>query len=328
MASSVATTFHSAADGEQFTAAAFRLGAASHAVIVNDAVDALKSRSGIVPGAGSPLDVTQLVTPVMKVTVKKGTVVQQSVNATGGVYSHSLTADTDLDVATAHATNPRLDCVVATVFDDGTSASNTKVEVLTGMAAASPSLPAELSSPPANTHYFPLAQVRVEAAVTSIVAAKITKPAFGALVMGQFTAGVGGVVRGVNREWSAARVTTDSIDNVGTQGQIIGVAVPSGEALPGVYLVMTQATININGTVGSSHSTIYFDLESPDGTRSMGAEVVSGYAFCASPSCVYVNQGYGTSLSFALKARCIGTNGATLQGDPPSRIQVIRVADL
>lgn len=269
MATSVATVFHSAADGEQFTASAWRLGAASKATVTSGWADALKARSGIQPGAGTPLDVVQLVSPAMQVTVKKGTVLQQSTSALGGVYSHSLTSDTALDIATAHASNPRLDVLVATVFDDGTSASNTKIEVLTGTAAASPSLPAALTSPPANTHYFPLAQVRVEAAVTSIVTAKITKPGVVALglTMGQFTAAPGGTILGQRRLWIGQRTTIDTIAANGTPGNVMSVTLPYADLLPGVYDAHFYGFGRVNGSVGSGYTDLQLYLEVPGGTR-------------------------------------------------------------
>lgn len=269
MASSVATTFHSAAGGEQFTAAAWRLGAASRATVTNNWADALKSRSGILPGAGAPLDVVQLVSPGMQVTVRKGTALQQSSSALGGVYAHSLTADANLDIATAHASNPRLDVVVATVFDDGTASSNTRIEVLTGAPAPSPSLPSALTTPPANTHYFPLAQVRVEALASSIVAAKITKPGVVALglTMGQFTAAPGGTVLGQRRLWIGQRSVVDTIAANGIAGNVMSVSLPYADCLPGVYLATFFAFGSIQGSVGSGLTDLELFVDVPGGSR-------------------------------------------------------------
>ena len=175
MASSVAGIFGNAADGEPFSGQAHRLGMASNATIGGSGSSPLVSRSGIIPANGAPLDVTPLGTPAMKVTVKAGSCVVQSTSATGGCFTVVLTTTTDLDIATSNPTNPRIDLVVATVIADGTGAGTScKVEVLTGSPAASPSRPS-IASPPANTHYFPLAQVRVEANATSIVSGKVTK---------------------------------------------------------------------------------------------------------------------------------------------------------
>lgn len=329
MASSVATTFHSAADGEQFNAAAWRLGSTSHAGVTNDGADALKSRPGILSGFGTPLDVTQLGSPAMQVTVKKGTVFQQSSSATGGVYSHSLTSDTNLDIAPAHATNPRLDAVVATVFDDGTSASNTKIEVLTGVAGASPTLPPALSSPPSNTHYFPLAQVRVEAAVTSIVTAKITKPAAsgGLPTFGQFTCAPGGAVRGVTREWVATRSTEDLVGPAAS-GSIVQVTVPSAEALPGIYVV--QACGGYKAESGSGTNAVRHQLTTPTRTRTGYMEVVTGGWFWTTMTDTFVLQtGPGAAQVFGMNViNSSGTNNIRVGfPDPNASIIVTRVAD-
>lgn len=190
MASSVAGILGNAGDGEAFSGQAHRLGMGSSATFVNSGSTPAVARSGIVPSGGTPLDVTVLGTPAMKVNVKAGTCVVQSTSTTGGCFTVTLTAATDLDIATSNPSNPRLDLVVAKVFADGTNATNCTIEVLTGTPAASPARPS-IASPPANTHYFPLAQVRVEANATTIVAGKVTKLVN---VDGLWTAAPGGLV--------------------------------------------------------------------------------------------------------------------------------------
>lgn len=91
-----------------------------------------------------------------------------------GVYLlEQSTALTGLTIATAHATLPRIDLVVARDFDsspDGGSAGSDAgtIEVITGTPNASPVAPTVPGSAVA------LAEVRVNAAVTSILAASIT----------------------------------------------------------------------------------------------------------------------------------------------------------
>lgn len=191
MASSVACILGNAADGEAFSGQAHRLGMGSSATFVNQGSTPAVARSGIIPSGGSPLDVTALGTPAMKVNVKAGTCVVQSTSATGGCFTVALTAPADLDIATSDLTNPRIDLVVASVVADGTGAgTHCEIKVLTGTPAASPARPS-ISSPPANTHYFPLAQVRVEASASTIVGSKVTKLTG---VDGVWTVAVGGVV--------------------------------------------------------------------------------------------------------------------------------------
>lgn len=190
MASSVACILGNAADGESFSGQAHRLGMGSRATFVGSGSNPLASRSGIIPAGGTPLDVTALGTPAMKVNVKAGVCVVQSTSSTGGAFTAELTAATDLDIGTSDLTNPRIDLVVIRVLADGTSSSGAWVEVLPGAPAASPSRPS-ISSPPANTHYFPLAQVRVEANASTIVSSKVTKTSG---TDGLWTASVGGLV--------------------------------------------------------------------------------------------------------------------------------------
>jgi len=84
---------------------------------------------------------------------------------------------------------------VAKVFDDGTSPATT-IEVLTGTASASPTYPSALTSPAANTYYYPLAKVVVATGTTSITNAMISFPAAGGGLpaFGQWTVAPGGVV--------------------------------------------------------------------------------------------------------------------------------------
>jgi hypothetical protein len=188
----------------------------------------------------------------MKVNVKAGTCVVQSTSATGGCFTVTLTAATDLDIATSDPTNPRLDLVVAKVFADGTSATNCTIEVLTGTAAASPARPS-ISSPPTNTHYFPLAQVRVEAAATTIVAGKVTK------------------LTGVDGVWTVAPGGVVPVD-VYTQASVLPFYTPffaTDVGLPGYVLPgglagwghMTRYWSGIVTTNGSGDCSVNFGLK-------------------------------------------------------------------
>jgi hypothetical protein len=194
MATSVVTTFHGYAAGETFTPAELRSGMTSRAAIMGDST-ALKGRPGILPGAGTPLLVSQASTPNMTVLVKAGTVIQQTGDSPGGVYSHTLAADTNLDIGAAPGSNSRYDVVVAKIFDNG-SAPTWTIEVLPGTAAASPALPTALTSPAANTYYFPLARVTVATGTVAITNAMIAFPAAagGLPTFSQNTVSPGGLV--------------------------------------------------------------------------------------------------------------------------------------
>lgn len=194
MATSVSTTFHGLAAGTTFTPAALRGGLLSRSgVVAGSTVNT--ARPGILPGPTTPLLVTQPATSVMRVKVFAGTVVQATADTPGGVYTHTLTSDTELDIGTAPGSNSRWDVVVAKVFDNG-SAPVTTIEVLAGTASASPALPSALTSPAANTYYYPLARVTVTTGTTSITNAMIAFPAAGGGLpaFGQWTVAPGGEV--------------------------------------------------------------------------------------------------------------------------------------
>lgn len=126
-------------------------------------------RGGIV-NAGD-LAVTQNGTPNMSVNVATGDVFIPGTEGTyQGVYHGENRGSLNLSVTAAHATNGRRDLVVARVKDTAYSgASDTfSLEVLAGTPAASPADP----TVPANC--WVLARLTVDAAVTSIVTAKIT----------------------------------------------------------------------------------------------------------------------------------------------------------
>jgi hypothetical protein len=87
-----------------------------------------------------------------------------------GVYTSYNDAAVTASIATANATNPRIDLVCLTVNDAyyTGSTNNIVVNVVTGTPAGSPTVP----STPANS--IALAQVYVGAAVTSITNSNIT----------------------------------------------------------------------------------------------------------------------------------------------------------
>lgn len=105
----------------------------------------------------------------MNVTVDVGTaVIPSAAGVTDGAYRVTNTTSRVLTATTADATNPRIDLVCAGVQENGDSTSFGFVDIVAGTPAASPAPPAA----PANT--IPLAQVRVNAGVTSITSGNIT----------------------------------------------------------------------------------------------------------------------------------------------------------
>lgn len=135
--------------------------------------------SGGVIGA-TDLKVEELGTPAMKVQVTEGQCfIPGTLGGTGpfptpfdgqGSYYSYVPSTTDLTIAAAGSTNPRIDVVVASVQDSEYAGSNNQatLQVVTGTAAVTPVAP----TVPASS--VVLAHIRVGANVTSITTADIT----------------------------------------------------------------------------------------------------------------------------------------------------------
>jgi hypothetical protein len=221
--------------------------------VVQDGSTAGRGRPGIIPGASTPLDVTQSSTPAMSVKVKAGTIVQTSSDSPGGVYTHTLGTDTDLTIGTAPGSNSRWDVVVAKVFDDGTTPVTT-IEVLQGTSAPSPAYPSALTSPPTNTLYFPLAKIVVGTSVSSIVNANISKPAAagGLPTFGQFTAAPGGQIPVANLTAAAELPLYTPFYSIADRAH--GTVLPGGASLDGMqhrYINAFGVATNGNGDTAS-----------------------------------------------------------------------------
>jgi len=130
---------------------------------------ALYATTGII--GSTSLAVTQNGTPNMSVNIAVGwAAIVGTSTTTQGVYVSYNDAVVNAAIATAPATNSRIDLVCLTVNDAYYSGStnNIVVNVVTGTAAASPVAPAT------PTNSIALAQVLVGTSVTSILTANIT----------------------------------------------------------------------------------------------------------------------------------------------------------
>lgn len=133
---------------------------------------------GVVGGAGLQVSAGT----GMSVNVSPGSfVVPNTASPTSGGYASTLSSTANLAVLTADPSNSRIDIIVAYVSDVGSSSSFGAVEIITGMAAASPSAP----SAPANA--ITLGQVTVPAGATSITSGMISD-------VRPFTVAAGGVL--------------------------------------------------------------------------------------------------------------------------------------
>lgn len=173
---------------------------ASHIQAVNSPADSfrrvhqdvLRGGSGVVNYPGD-MQVTQTGTPSMAVVVAAGRcAIPGTQNTTyQGSYDAMSDAAVTLTINAADPTNPRIDIICASVQDAAYSgaANQWLLQVVQGTPAASPGVP----TAPANT--VTLAQVRVNAAASSIVTANITdvRPALAntAQLSGQYVAAGG-----------------------------------------------------------------------------------------------------------------------------------------
>lgn len=135
------------------------------------ATSSLVSRGGVHPMAGGLLAVTQTSTASMQLQVASGVIyIPGSEGLKQGLYACTNDATDLVTITTAHATLPRIDSVIARVYDSAYSgaANNWALEVLTGTAASSPLAP----TMPANA--IRLYNVQVGAAVSSITTGNCT----------------------------------------------------------------------------------------------------------------------------------------------------------
>lgn len=235
----------------------------------------LTSRGGIHPTAGDCLDVDPTGSPSMQVVVSPGIVfVAGTEGATQGTYVCVNDANKNLTVTTAHGTLPRIDRVVARVYDSAYSGvTNTwALEIVTGTAASSP-VPPTL---PANS--FPLFSINVGAAVTSITNGNIADAR-------TYIAAVGGVIP-VN-----SQAERDSLLSLTGDGQLVfrkdtgvlearhsGVWVPRSPQRPLKQDQVSSPAFTINGVFndfpGANWPAITFTAP-PSGifTVSIGAQL-------------------------------------------------------
>lgn len=107
----------------------------------------------------------------MNISVGVGdAIISNATSSLNGPYLVNLASSASLTVPTADPSNPRIDLIVADVYDVGTSASYCAIELITGTPAPSPSVP----TPAAGVAYIPLAQIAVAAGTTSITSGNIT----------------------------------------------------------------------------------------------------------------------------------------------------------
>jgi hypothetical protein len=104
----------------------------------------------------------------LSVNVNAGYCCVPNATAGQGGYIFGTLTSVNLTLAAADPSNPRIDLIVARVYDTGTSAGYCDVEVVPGTAAASPSTPSVPSAA------IPLATVQVPAGAVALASGSVT----------------------------------------------------------------------------------------------------------------------------------------------------------
>jgi len=218
---------------------------------------ALYATTGII--GSTSLAVTQNGTPNMSVNIAVGwAAIVGTSTTTQGTYVSYNDAVVNAAIATAPATNSRIDLVCLTVNDAYYSGStnNIVVNVVTGTAAASPVAPAT----PANS--IALAQVLVGTSVTSILNANITD------VRVQTTTNLPvvsltGTQTLTNKTLTAPAINTPTItaplevgQQLATFGGTMNLDVLSGEVLWYTSGGSSNATLNFRGNAGTTLNSL------------------------------------------------------------------------
>ncbi len=184
---------------------------------VYDADEMRQMLEGIVGAFGgvgvagpASLLVTENGTPDLSVNIAAGGLfVDGSVSAHQGIYWAYFDAVTNIPIATADPSNPRIDLIVVQVRDnasDGSGANDARIMRVAGTPAGSPAPPA------LPTNCYKLAEVLVDALAASILQEDITDSRqalpFNLVVRGSLTVAVNATV---TDQASAARVRATSV---------------------------------------------------------------------------------------------------------------------
>lgn len=167
----------------------------TNAIQTNAAIGA----HGVIATGSGQFQVTQNGTPNMSVNVAQGRAVIRAGNAAStlaGVYTVLNDAPVNVAISAADPTNPRIDLVVVQVrnaAEYGEAANDVRITVITGTPAAVPATPSLALFPNA----LVLAEVRVNAAVSSITNANITDRR-------SYASAIGGMLRGLSTNRPAA----------------------------------------------------------------------------------------------------------------------------
>lgn len=218
-------------------------------------MQALYATTGII--GTSSLAVTQNGTPNMSVNIAAGwAAILGTSTSTQGVYVAYNDATANAAIATAPSVNSRIDLVCLTVSDAYYSGTlnQVAVNVVTGTAAASPTVPAT----PANS--IALAQIAVGTNVTSIVTANITD------LRVNTTTNLPVVTLTGTQTLTNKTLTTPIISSISNTGlltlptstdTIVGRA--TTDTLTNKTLTAPIVTVSVNAQTGTTYTTVLSD---------------------------------------------------------------------
>lgn len=203
----------------------------------------LTSRGGVHPMAGGQFGVSQTGTPSMTLNVSSGVAyVPGSEAPSQGLYACTNDASDTVVITTAHGTLPRIDSVIARVYDSAFSGAlnQWQLEVVAGTAAASPVAP----TLPNNS--IRLYNVNVGAAVTSISNANLSD-------VREYVAAVGGIITVKNQtERDALQVPNGQVvirsDTGVIEAKLAGVWQPRSQLALLVSNQVSTPPLNVLGT--------------------------------------------------------------------------------
>jgi hypothetical protein len=204
-----------------------------------------------------------------------------------GAYQTGLMSASNLTVATADPTNPRIDLVCVTVADNGDGTSAAEIQVVTGTPAPSPSAPSLPS------YSIPLAQVLVPPSSSTV--STVTDKRL-------FTTAAGGVVP-VPSLSSVPSGYTGLYVHDRTTGRLAHNP-SAGPAQPHILPyapVMTSATSNVTNT--GSETTVLSLTFTSDG--------VADWKFFAGWAGIEVGSSGGTPMGATMRMKLDGTQIGT-----------------
>jgi hypothetical protein len=198
---------------------------------------AVQVAGGVFPGAGA-MQVTAA--GGMSVAINAGyCCAPNSSSALQGGYVFGLMASQTLALAASSQTQPRIDIITAYVNDLGTNGSAAYVATVTGIPAASPTVPAA----PANS--ITLAQIAVGAGVSSVTSANITD-------VRSYVVAPGGILPIASESAAPAAPATQFMYRLDTNQLVVGTGTAGSTTLPSVLPWAPSVVVSTSNILAAS----------------------------------------------------------------------------